>query len=80
LAAAMLRSRGIPAKMVFGYVSPDGLYHAWNMFYSRKDGWVTADFRINPDDWTRMDLTFSAGGEDASFIGDGNNYTDLYYY
>ena len=40
LAASMLRSQGIPTKMVFGYVSPNGLYHAWNMFYTEQTGWV----------------------------------------
>ena len=80
LAASMLRSQGIPTKMVFGYVSPDGLYHAWNMFYTEKTGWVTVSFEARGEEWTRLDLTFSANGADAKFIGDGGNYSDLYYY
>ena len=80
LAASMLRSQGIPTKMVFGYVAPKDLYHAWNMFYTEETGWVVVTFAVNPKDWTRIDLTFSANGADSSFIGDGSNYSDVYYY
>jgi len=79
LAAAMLRSQGIPTKVIFGYVSPDDLYHAWNMFYTGKTGWVTVSYEVK-DGWNRLDLTFSAGGAGASFVGDGTNYADLYSY
>ena len=33
LAAAMLRSVGIPTKIVTGYVADQSIYHAWNMVY-----------------------------------------------
>ena len=80
LAAAMLRSQGIPAKVVFGYVSPDDLYHAWNMFYTEETGWVTVEFSAEPNEWNRLDLTFTAGGTNEEFIGDGTNYNDVYAY
>ena len=80
LAAAMLRSQGIPTKLVFGYVAPDDLYHAWNMFYTEETGWVTVGFEVREDDWNRLDLTFAANGADSEFIGDGSHYTDLHYY
>ena len=80
LAAAMLRSQGIPTKVIFGYVSPNDLYHAWNMFYTEESGWVTVKFEVSADTWTRMDLTFSAGGAPDEFVGDGSNYADLYSY
>ena len=80
LAAAMLRSRGIPCKLVFGYVGKGKLYHAWNMFYTEETGWVTVGFKVNSRDWTRIDLTFIANGQNESFTGDGSNYADLYYY
>ena len=80
LAASMLRSQGIPAKLIFGYVSPDDLYHAWNMFYTEETGWVTAEFQVDPKQWNRIDLTFAANGSDSKFIGDGSNYSDLYQY
>jgi transglutaminase-like putative cysteine protease len=80
LAAAMLRSQGIPVKVIFGYVSPNDLYHAWNMFYTEETGWVTVDYEVKADSWNRLDLTFSANGADGTFIGDGGNYRDLYLY
>lgn len=80
LAASMLRSRGIPTKMVFGYVSPKGLYHAWNMFYTESSGWVTVKFETSREGWNRMDMTFVANGSSDKFVGDGSNYADVYYY
>lgn len=80
LAAAMLRSQGIPTKMIFGNVEPDGLYHAWNMFYTEESGWVTLDYQVDEGTWSRLDLTFSANGADQEFIGDGTHYTDVYFY
>jgi len=80
LAASMLRSQGIPTKIIFGYVAPDNLYHAWNMFYTEEKGWTTVEFSVDPGDWTRVDLTFSANGQNADFIGDGSNYQNVYQY
>lgn len=78
LAAAMLRSQGIPCRIVTGNVSPDNIYHAWNLVYI--DGsWVTASISVDPNTWTRIDLTFAAGGGSA-FVGDGTSYTDRYTY
>lgn len=80
LAAAMLRSQGIPCKVIFGYVAPDNLYHAWNMFYTKETGWVTVDYKVNKNSWSRLDLTFAANGADGEFIGDGSHYSDVYFY
>ena len=80
LAAAMLRSQGIPTKVIFGYVAPKDLYHAWNMFYTEETGWVTVDYEVKGENWNRLDLTFAANGADGDFIGDGTNYTDVYCY
>lgn len=78
LAAAMLRSQGIPCKIITGYVSPDNIYHAWNMVYI--DGtWVDARINIKQNTWTRIDTTFAAGSG-SSYVGDGTTYTDLYTY
>ena len=80
LAAGMLRSQGIPTKIVFGYVSPGDIYHAWNMFYTEETGWVSVSYEVKAGDWYRLDTTFSANGADDTFIGDGSNYVDVYYY
>ena len=81
LAAAMLRSHGIPTRIIFGYVGEDGdLYHAWNMFYTKETGWVAVEFEVKEGEWNRLDLTFSANGADSNYIGDGSNYMDVFRY
>ena len=78
LGAAMLRSQGIPAKIVTGYVSPNGIYHAWIMVYV--DGtWKSAQFSVTPNTWSRVDLTFAASS-DGGNVGDGKDYTDRFVY
>lgn len=78
LAAAMLRSLGIPCQVITGYVEPDSLYHAWNMVYIN-GSWVSVEFSVQPNTWTRMDLTFAAAGAGES-TGEGTGYTDRYVY
>ena len=51
LMAAMLRSQGIPCKLVIG--NADGAYHAWNMVY------------VNGS-WQLYDATYGAAGQRAS--------------
>lgn len=80
LAAAMLRSQGIPTKVIFGYVSPNDVYHAWNMFYTEESGWITVSYKVSSDSWNRLDLTFVANGSNDTFVGNGENYTDVYKY
>ncbi|RDB71400.1 transglutaminase [Eggerthella sinensis] len=78
LAAAMLRSQGIPCKIITGYVSPDDIYHAWNMVYI--DGtWVDARIDVKQNTWTRIDTTFAAGSGSV-YVGDGTTYTEQFTY
>ena len=53
LLAAMLRSKGIPAKMLIGTVTPENLYHSWNSVYL--DG-----------EWVWMDATLDGTGHRES--------------
>lgn len=68
LTAAMLRSQGIPAKVVYGRVSGVDSIHAWNMVYSSSRGWF------------RVDTTSSDNAASDSFIADSGNYTDQGWY
>ncbi len=78
LVAAMLRSQGIPCKIVTGYVSTSDVYHAWNMVYI--DGtWTTVDIDVESRTWTRLDPTLAAAGS-LPTVGDGSSYTDRYQY
>ena len=69
LSAAMLRSQGIPTKVVYGHVNgmTDEL-HAWNMVYSSSRGWF------------RIDLSFADDGVLESYISDDANYEDKGWY
>lgn len=82
LGAAMLRSLGIPTKVMTGYISPDDLYHSWIMVYV--DGtWKTAEVVVDRNTWSRVDLTFAAASKDdnsQAYVGDGKSYTDRYTY
>lgn len=80
LAASMLRSQGIPTKIIFGYVAPGDLYHAWNMFYTEETGWILVEYQVRGGEWNRIDCTFAANGADPETIGDGTSYTDVYVY
>lgn len=78
LGAAMLRAVGIPTRIVCGYVTPGQIYHAWIMVYI--DGtWTSAQFNVESKTWSRVDLTFAAGGSSEN-TGDGKEYTDRYVY
>ena len=78
LSAAMMRSLGIPTKVMTGYVGKDQLYHAWIMVYI--DGkWETAVFSVSPNTWSRCDVTFASTGA-TKYVGDASAYTDRYTY
>jgi len=75
LMAAMLRSQGIPTKLVIGYTGD--VYHAWISVYSQEDGWLDNVIHFDGHSWELMDPTFAASGSSADvaqYIGDGTNY------
>lgn len=82
LLAAMLRSLGIPTKLVTGYVAPDYLYHAWNEVCVEGTGWlrISKFYSIYKEGhgWIHMDPTFAAGMKGSSycseFINNSKNY------
>ena len=78
---AMLRSQGLPCKLVVGYA--DTTYHAWVNVYV--DGeWKEGAIYFNGVKWNLMDPTFiSSSGKSsqaAQFVGNINNYTQKYAY
>ena len=79
---AMLRSQGIPTKMVFGYTG--SAYHAWINTYSKESGWITASIYFDGKDWKLMDPTFASTGKSSEeimkYIGNGANYVAKYLY
>lgn len=83
LFASMCRSQGIPAKLVMGYVRGN-VYHSWNEIYTEDSGWVTVDIFLSGNKWELLDPTFYASASDkssvAEYIGDGSDYSAIYYY
>ncbi len=80
LMTGMLRSQGVPAKLVVGYAGD--AYHAWINVWSQSTGWVDGVIWFDGVNWKRMDPTFaSSGGEGIlDYIGNGTNYTAKYFY
>lgn len=83
--ASMLRSQNIPTKLVMGYVSPNGLYHAWNEIYIEGRGWVkTGNTYFGGKQWQLTDATFLHGNKDnkdmISFLANDKNYSEKYIY
>lgn len=82
LMAGMLRSQGIPCKLVVGYAGT--VYHAWISVWSQETGWVDGVIYFDGTSWQRMDPTFASSGKQSAsimqYIGDGKNYTTKYLY
>ncbi len=74
LMCAMLRSQGIPTRMIIGPVrtSSGDIEHAWNEVYFEGRGWVVvAEFswqQVSGTAWVHFDTTFAAGGISPSDI------------
>ena len=82
LMTAMLRSQGIPTKLVIGYAG--NVFHAWISVYSQETGWITDIIRFDGRTWHLMDPTFDAtanrSDDFARFIGDGSNYNPTHFH
>ena len=82
LMTAMLRSQGIPCKMVFGHTG--GAYHAWISVWTEDTGWVDGVIFFDGVAWQRLDPTFASYDNQSDaimkYIGDGKNYKEKYFY
>jgi transglutaminase-like putative cysteine protease len=82
LMTGMLRSQGIPTKLVVGYAGQ--AYHAWISVWTEQTGWVDGVIFFDSNGWHRMDPTFASSGGSSSdilaYIGDGANYVAKYFY
>ena len=83
LTAAMLRSQGVPTRLVIGYASPN-IYHAWNEVYTPEKGWIAAEIQLTGTGFRRIDTTFYASASNkktfADYIAKSGNYSDVYIY
>ncbi len=82
LMTGMLRSQGIPCKLVVGYAGT--AYHAWVSVWTEETGWVEGAIYFDGSTWQRMDPTFASSANNSAdilqYIGDGSNYTVKYLY
>ncbi|HWS29600.1 MAG TPA: transglutaminase-like domain-containing protein [Clostridia bacterium] len=81
LMTAMLRSLGIPTKLVVGYTG--SIYHAWISTYTEESGWVDGVIFFDGANWKLMDPTFlSAADKDdmADYTQNAANYQAKYLY
>ena len=82
LMTGMLRSQGVPCKLVVGYAG--SAYHAWISVWTEEAGWIDNIVYFDGAVWHRMDPTFASSGNQSEsimkYIGDGNNYTAKYMY
>ena len=82
LMTGMLRSQGVPCKLVVGYAG--SAYHAWISVWSEGSGWIDGAIFFNGVSWQRMDPTFASSGNRTDsimqYIGNGSNYSAKYLY
>ena len=82
LMAGMLRSQGVPCKLVVGYAGET--YHAWISVWSEKSGWVDGAIFFDGTAWQRMDPTFASTADNSQaileYIGNGKNYSEKFIY
>lgn len=68
LLAAMLRSVGVPTKLIMGYKVGIKEYHAWNQVYMKEtDSWVTID--------TTTDSILIKNDREAAMVKNPKDYT-----
>jgi hypothetical protein len=80
LTVAMLRSQGIPCKLIIGYAG--SAYHSWIAIYSKVTGEFAAIIEFKGDAYNFADPTFTAAGDEANpnIVSDGVQYQPIYYY
>lgn len=76
LMTAMLRSQGIPTKLIVGYA--DDLYHAWVSIYVDGQGWIENIIYFDGTSWVLMDPTFASSAN--NYVPDPSNYHGKFTY
>ena len=83
LMSAMLRSQGVPVKLVVGYTTK-GEYHAWINVWSEESGWMDSVIYFDGKVWKLMDPTFASSGKQSKtimdYIGNASNYKERFVY
>ena len=87
LMTAMLRSQGIPCRLVIGYANDATgavIYHAWIDVYTPETGWIANAISFNGETWALVDPTFISTGKQSAevlkWVADTTNYSAKYVY
>jgi len=79
LMTAMLRSQGIPTRLVIGYVGT--VNHAWISVHSPEHGWINNIIHFDGVNWQLMDPTFAATSNQSQafldLVGDGTSHNPV---
>lgn len=82
LLCAMLRSQGIPCKLMMGYSGK--VYHAWVEVYCQNDGLINGAIPITGGEWSLLDPTFVSGNARSEtilrYVTNPANYDVRYVY
>ena len=81
LMTALLRSQGIPTKLVVGWSGTQ--YHAWISVYLQETGWVDGAIFFDGLNWSRLDPTLAAGNRGTSikdYVNNNSNYKERFFY
>ena len=81
LMTALLRSQGIPTKLVVGWSGTQ--YHAWISVYLEETGWVDGAIFFDGLNWSRLDPTLAAGNRGTSvkdYVNNSSNYIERFFY
>lgn len=76
--ASMLRSQGIPTKLVVGIMNGN-IRHAWISVYITDVGWINGILQFDGKNWVRMDPT-TADQNNEAYTATDSNYQTLYVY
>ena len=76
---SMLRSQGIPTKLVVGYA--ENAYHAWINVYTKDSGWIDNVIYFDGLNWNLMDPTFaSTSANKTAYKPDEKIYSSKFVY
>ena len=81
LMTALLRTQGIPTKLVIGY--SDLQYHAWIDVYLEEKGWVSHVIYFDGSSWSIIDPTLGPNNTRSDvkkYVGDDSHYQAKYFY
>lgn len=80
--AAMLRTQGVPTKLVVGYAGNS--YHAWISVYTTGSGWIESVIFFDGSVWKFMDPTWASTSERSekimNLVNEPGYYTEKFVY